>query len=90
MNSKGRFCDGAERRVIDTGTAELQELSSCSLSQHTKGKVSYSDLYPVIVLTRRPLICMSSLLLRGNILKKQLQTGYVRSAKQMLVFLIAE
>ena len=47
------------------GCAELQELSHCSLSQHRKGKVSYCDLYPVIVLTHSQVIYMSFGLLRG-------------------------
>lgn len=46
--------------------AELQELFFCSLSQHRKGKVSYCDLYPVIVLTHSQVIYMSSRLLQGS------------------------
>lgn len=48
------------------GPAELQELSLCSLSQHRKGKVSYCDLYPVIVLTHSQVIYMWARLLRGS------------------------
>lgn len=56
------------RRVInnqDMGHAGLRELSSCSLSQDRKGKVSYCDLYPVIALTRGQVIYVFSPWLRG-------------------------
>lgn len=58
LNSPERS-EVAVRSVIniqDKRHAELQELPLCSLSQHTKGKVSYCDLYPVIALTHSQLI----------------------------------
>lgn len=48
------------------GHAKLQELFYCSLSQHRKGKMSYCDLYPVIVLTHSQVIYMFAPLLQGS------------------------
>lgn len=63
------------------GHAELQELSFCSLSQHRKGKVSYCDLYPVIVLTHSQVIYMSTHLLRGSMSVRSVQHRYNISAE---------
>lgn len=63
------------------GHAELQELSFCSLSQHRKGKVSYCDLYPVIVLTHSQGIYMSAHLLRGSMSVRSAQHRYNISAE---------
>lgn len=78
--SRGLKCEICDQ-YPGQGHAELQELSFCSLSQHRKGKVSYCDLYPVIVLTHSQVIYMSARLLRGSVTVRSVQRSFNISAE---------
>ena len=62
----GLMCEMCDQYPGQKETARLPGPSISSVSQYRKGKVSYCDLYPVIVLTSCEVIYVSICLLEGS------------------------